>query len=52
MRANRDANGKRVCDLSDDNKTAIIRRGDCETVIRVGKDGTLSIISEKLKQAS
>lgn len=37
-------NKKRVCDLSDDKKVAQIRRGDCVTIIRANRDGTLHIM--------
>lgn len=43
----RDANKKRVCDLSDDKRTAYIRRGDSVTEIRAEKDGTLSVTTRK-----
>ncbi len=48
----RDANKKRVCDLSDDKKTAYICRGDSITEIRAEKDGTLSVISRKKASAN
>ena len=38
MKQIRDINKKRVCDLSDDKKTAYISKGDCVTEIRVAKD--------------
>ena len=47
----RDANKKRVCDLSDDKKTVYICRGDSITVIWAEKDGTLSVISKKKTEA-
>ncbi len=43
----RDANKKRVCDLSDDKRTVYICCGDSVTEIRAGKDGTLSVTSRK-----
>lgn len=46
----RDANKKRVCDLSDDKRIAYICRGDSVTEIRAEKDGTLSVISKKRPQ--
>lgn len=52
MKQIRDINKKRVCDLSDDKKTAYISKGDCITEIRVAKDGTLSITSRKKPKAS
>ena len=39
----RDLNNKRVCDLSDDRKKVIIRRGDCVTVIAVDENGNLTV---------
>lgn len=49
----KDLNNKRVCDLSDDKKTAEIRRGDCVTRIRAKPDGTLTVTHEKdAKKAS
>ena len=43
----KDLNQKRVCDLSVNRKMAYIRRGDCVTVIRAEKDGTLSVHFKK-----
>lgn len=48
----KDLNRKRVCDLSDDRRTVYIRRGDCVTVVRAEKDGTLSVRCKKEPQAS
>ena len=38
----KDLNNKRVLDISEDRKTAEIRRGDCVTRIRAKPDGTLT----------
>lgn len=37
----KDLNHKRVFDLSEDEKIAYIRRGDCLTTIQANDDGTL-----------
>ena len=37
----KDLNRKRVCDISDDGKSAYIRRGDCITKITADTDGNL-----------
>ena len=42
----KDLNNKRVLDISEDRKTAEIRRGDCVTRIRAKPDGTLTITHE------
>ena len=34
---------KRVCDVSDDKKTVIIRKKGCMTRITANKDGTLNV---------
>ena len=47
----KDLNRKRVCDLSEDKKIAIIRRGDCLTAIRANKDGTLRFTHSREKKA-
>ena len=52
MKQIKDLNNKRVCDLSDDKKTAEIRRGDCVTVIKAKPDGTLDITHRKQDTAS
>ena len=39
----RNLNNKLVCTLSEDNKTAIIKKGNCETIITANPDGTLNI---------
>lgn len=39
----RNLNNKLICTLSEDSKTAIIRKGNCETVITANPDGTLNI---------
>jgi hypothetical protein len=39
----RNLNDKRVMDLSDDGRTAEIRRGNCITTITTNPDGTLHI---------
>lgn len=38
---------KRVCDISGDNKTIIIRKKDCLTIITANHDGTLNIKHER-----
>ncbi len=38
---------KRVCDISTDYKTVVIRKKDCLTTITANTDGTLSIIHER-----
>ena len=45
----KDLNKKRVLDLSDDRKTAFIRRGDCVTELKIDKDGTLTIAFKRDK---
>ena len=47
----KDLNRKRVCDLSEDRKIAIIRRGDCLTMILANKDGTLRVTHSRRKKA-
>ena len=47
----KDLNRKRVCDLSEDKKIAIIRRGDCLTVIKANIDGTLRFTHSREKKA-
>ena len=39
----KDLNRKRVCDISDDGKSAYIRRGDCITKITADTDGNLTL---------
>ena len=41
-------NRKRVCDISVDNRTAIIRKKDCITKIIARADGTLEITHERV----
>lgn len=36
-------NNKRICDLSEDRREIVIRRGNCMTVVRANPDGTLGI---------
>ena len=48
MKQVKNLNGKRVCDLSDDGTIVYIRRGNCETVIRAEKDGTLSVLHREV----
>lgn len=48
----KDLNKKRVCDISDDRKTAYIRKGDCVTKITTGKDGSLQVAYEKSPKPS
>lgn len=43
MQQVKDLNNKRVCDLSEDKKTAYIRRGNCVTRITIDKDGRLKV---------
>ena len=52
MKQVKDLNNKRVCDISEDKKTAEIRRGDCVTVIKAKPDGTLAITHRKQDTAS
>ena len=52
MKQVKDLNKKRVCDLSEDEKIAYIRRGNCITKISVGEDGKLKVSSEKVFPAS
>ena len=51
MKQIKDLNLKRVCDISEDQKTIYIRRNDCVTIIRVERVGKLSIESIKDKRA-
>lgn len=46
----KDLNRKRVCDLSEDKRIAYIRRGDCMTMIRANKDGTLRCTHSREKR--
>lgn len=48
----KDLNRKRVCDISDDGKSAYIRRGDCITKITADTDGNLKVTYEKSIKAS
>lgn len=48
MKQIKDLNNKRVCDLSDDQKVAYVRRGDCLTRITVQEDGSLKVTFEKI----
>lgn len=50
MTAIRNLNGKRVCDLSKDNRTVNIVQKDCLTRITANPDGTLKIENIPLKQ--
>lgn len=34
---------KRVCDISDDDRTVVIKLKDCATTIRANPDGTLRV---------
>lgn len=43
----KDLNRKRVCDISDDGKSAYIRRGDCITKITADTDGNLMLSEVK-----
>lgn len=45
-------NKKRVCDLSNDRRIAKIRKGDCVTLIRIGRDGTLYATHMRDKRSS
>ena len=40
---------KRVCDISADHKTIVIRKKDCMTIITSKPDGTLSITHERVQ---
>ncbi len=42
----RNLDNKRVLDLSDDGRIAVIRKGCCITIITVNPDGTLHITHE------
>ena len=43
-------NKKRVCDISSDGRSVIIRKGDCLTIIQSHTDGTLRIIHQKVQK--
>ena len=42
----RNLENKRVLDLSDDGRTAVIRKGSCITIITANPDGTLHITND------
>lgn len=48
----RNLNDKLVCTLSEDNKTVIIKKGNCETIITANSDGTLDIKQAYLNMAA
>lgn len=48
----RNANGKRVCDVSSDKRVAEIRLKDCITRITANPDGTLKIENVPTKPAA
>ena len=39
-------NNKRICDISEDDKTITIKLKNCATTIRANPDGTLSVSHE------
>jgi hypothetical protein len=43
----RNLNGKRVADISQDGKTAVIQLKDCITLISANPDGTLNIVHKR-----
>lgn len=43
-------NYKRVLDLSDDKRTAVIRKNGCITIITSNSDGTLHITQQRADQ--
>ena len=46
MKEVRNADDKRVCDISEDRKTVVIERKGCVTRIIANPDGTLNITNE------
>lgn len=40
------AEGKRVCDITDDSKMIIIKKHGCATYITANPDGTLKVANE------
>ena len=42
---------KRICDISADEKTIVIRHKDCVTRITANTDGTLNIVQDRDKTA-
>jgi hypothetical protein len=40
---------KRVCDISADLKTIVIRKKDCMTIITANPDGTLNITHQRVQ---
>jgi hypothetical protein len=40
----RNLDSKRVCDISNDGKTVVIRQKDCYTTIKATEDGRLSVV--------
>jgi hypothetical protein len=49
MKEIKNLNQKRVCDVSEDNKTILIQLKDCITKITANGDKTLKITQERLK---
>ena len=46
MKEVRNADDKRVCDISDDGKTMVIERKGFKTIVTANSDGTLNIQHE------
>lgn len=40
---------KRICDISADYKTIVIRKKDCLTIITANPDGTLNITHQRIQ---
>jgi len=43
---------KRVCDLSADERTVVIRKKRCVTKIRANLDGTFMVVNERINPAA
>lgn len=48
MKEVKNLDDKRVCDITDDSKAAVIVRKGCVTKITANQDGTLSITQKRL----
>ena len=46
MKEFRNADHKRVCDISADGRTVVIKYKDCVTIITANPDGTLNVWNE------
>ncbi len=46
MKEVRNADDKRVCDISEDGRTMVIERKGCKTIVTANPDGTLNIVNE------